>query len=201
MNGKCSICESEHGEWVDTQHKAGLSTREIAKALEAEFGLSVSHVTVASHLNHGDKSDSIEQLKVRVRNLERWMSQALPGSPFVTWVPKFPGPGEVHHYDIRDRAAYLMTIENAESLEAEVTAIRTSISAGMDRDEAGRGRQQKEAWAREKAERDRVAQQEREEREEAQKKARDEAKRIEIEKMREEVNAFDKMDINGHKCT
>ena len=192
MNGKCVICESGHGEWVDSQHKAGLSTREIAKALEAEFGLSVSHVTVASHLNHGDKSDRIEQLEARIRNLEVWMGSALGPETFLTWIPKIPKPGEVHPQTLSYRNTYMQTIPNPETIEAESIAILSTISGRMDKEEFERDRQQKEAWAEEKETRDRLAKKSRDEQEAAKRKIAEEEKHAEIEEMRKTVKEYDK---------
>lgn len=193
-NNKCLVCTTPHREWIEEQSEEGRSARDLSKALKDKYNVDISHSSISNHLNKhmgGDKADIMAELEPRIRNLERWMSQALPGSSFVTWIPKFPGPGEAHHYDIRDRAAYLTTIPNPESLNAEVIAIRTSISTEMDRDEAERDRQQKEVWAQEKAARDRLAKLARDEEEAAQKKASEESKRIEIETMRKTVKEYD----------
>lgn len=195
MNRKCVICDGGHSEWVDEQHKAGVSTREIAKALEAEFGLSVSHVTVSSHLNHGDKSDRTAVLERRIRNLEVWMGSALPPETFLTWSPKIPRSGDASPHTISYRNSYIQTIPNPETIKEESLAILSTISAEMDRDEAERDRQQKEVWAQEKAERDRLAKIAHDEQEVAREKAREKAERIKIESMREQVNAYDNGEV------
>jgi hypothetical protein len=191
MTGKCSICESGHGEWVDSQHKAGSSTREIAAELKEKLGLSVSHVTIASHLNHDDKSDRTAVLEARVRNLEVWMSSALGPETFLTWLPKLAKPGEVHPHTLSYHHSYMQTIQNPEKIEAESIAILSTISGRMDKEECERDRQQTEVWAREKAERDRLAKIAHDEQESAGRKIAEEAKRIEIEKMRKSVKEYD----------
>jgi hypothetical protein len=191
MNEKCIICESGHGEWVDSQHKAGLSTRQIAAELKEKFGLSVSHVTVASHLNHGDKSDRMAVLEARIRNLEVWMSSALGPETFLTWLPKLAKPGEVHHHTLSHHHSYMQTIPNPETIQAESIAILRTISEGMDEEEAERDARQKEIWMKEKAERDIRAKVLSDEQEAARKKASEEAKRVEIEEMRKSVKEYD----------
>jgi hypothetical protein len=191
MNEKCVICESGHSTWVNEQHDAGLSTRQIAAELKEKFGLSVSHVSIATHLNHGDKSDRTEQLEARIRNLEIWMSSALGPETFLTWIPKIPRGGMPSQQTLSYRNTYMQTIPNPETIQAESIAILSTISAGMDEEEVERDRQQKEVWAQEKKERDRRAKILSDEQEAARKKASEEAKRVEIEEMRKSVKEYD----------
>jgi len=62
MSGKCSICESEYRAWIEEQHDAGKSTREIAEELKKKFGFSVSHTAIANHLKYHRGEDRIEKL-------------------------------------------------------------------------------------------------------------------------------------------
>jgi hypothetical protein len=185
MNGKCVICESEHGEWVDSQHKAGLSTREIAKALEAEFGLSVSHVTVASHLNHGDKSDRTAELEQRIRNLELWMATAIPDITSVTWHEHNAGGDET--YSLSSGALYRSSIPNPKGLESEMAAISAALMSKHKEESAARKEQQR----REAVKRNESIAAEKREREEMAERARAKIEKERIELLRKEVSAYD----------
>ena len=185
MNGKCVICESGHSEWVNEQHKAGLSTREIAKALEAKFGLSVSHVTVASHLNHGDKSDIMAALEQRIRNLEIWMAGAIPDVVSVTWHEHSAHSDET--CSLSSGALYRSTIPNPKGLEPEMAAIRAALVSKHKTARAQKEEQQRlEAVRRNEA----IAAEKRE-REEMAKRAQEEEERERINTLRKEVAEYD----------
>ena len=190
MKEKCIICDGGHSTWVNEQHDAGLSTRQIAAELKEKFGLSVSHVSVAAHLNHGD-SDRMAVIEARVRNLEVWMRSALGPETFLTWIAKIPKPGDVHPQTLSYRNSYMQTIPNPETIEAEGLAILSTISGRMDKEEFERDTRQKETWAREKAERDRLAKKSRDEQEAAKRKIAEEEKHAEIEEMRKTVKEYD----------
>lgn len=191
---KCLVCNSAQRKWIEEQHGNGKPLRDISKELEEQFSESISHVAIGNHMNKhmNSEADIMAELMQRVRNLEIWMGSALPAETFLTWFSKLARSRDPTPHTVSYRNSYMQTIPNPEAIHSESIAIISAISARMDEDEAGRDRAQKDVWAREKAERDRVAKIARDEQEAAQKKASDEAKRIEIEKMREEVVEFDK---------
>ncbi len=192
MSGKCSICVSKYREWIEEQHENGKPLREISKELEEQFSEVISHVAIGNHINkHMGGESEMTVLEQRVRNLEIFMSLTLPPETFLTWIPKIPRSGDAPPQSVSYRNSYMQTIPNPETIESESIAILSTISGRMDKEESERDRQQKEQWAREKAERDRLAKIERDEQEAAQKKAREEAELIEIEKMRKSVKEYD----------
>jgi hypothetical protein len=138
----------------------------------------------------GSNGDRMAVLEQRLRNLEVWMDSALGLETFLTWIPKLPGTSGQQTVSYRN--TYMQTIPDPEKIEAESIAILSTISARMDEEEAERDRQQKEVWAREKKERDRLTKIAYDEQEAAQKKIAEEAKRVEIEKMRKSVEEYDR---------
>jgi hypothetical protein len=193
MSGKCSVCTSEHKGWIEEQHENGKPLRDISKGLEEQFSESISYVAIGNHVNKhmGGESDRTAELEQRIRNLEVWMSSALGPETFLTWIAKIPKPGEVHPQTLSYRNSYMQTIPNPETIEAESIAILSTISGRMDKEEFERDTRQKETWAQEKAERDRLAKKVSDEQEAARKKASEEAKHAEIEEMRKSVKEYD----------
>ena len=186
MKEKCIICESGHSGWVNEQHKAGLSTREIAKSLETEFGLSVSHVTVASHLNHGDKSDSeMTGLEARIRNLEVWMLNAIPDTNLGAWHEHNAGSDTT--YTLSSGTVYRSTIPNPEGLESE----KAALTAALVNEHKANAEAQREAQRKEAIKRNETIAAEKREREEMAKRAKELEEKERIDKLREQVDAYD----------
>lgn len=191
-NNKCLVCTTPHREWIEQQSEEGRSARDLSKALKDGYDVDISHSSISNHLSkHMDGDSEMAELEARIRNLEIWMGSALPPETFVTWFSKLGKSRDERPHRVSYRNSYMQTVPNPETIHTASLAILRDISARMDETEAEQDRQQKEAWAREKAERDRLAKLARDEQEEAQKKARAEAKRVEIETMREQVNAYD----------
>ena len=191
-NNKCLVCTSPHREWIEQQSEEGRSARDLSKALKDKYNVDISHSSISNHLSkHMDGDSEMQRLEQRIRNLEIFMSLTLPPETFLTWIPKIPRSGDAPSQSVSYRNSYMQTIPNPETIESESISILSTISARMDNDEAERDRKQKEQWAREKAERDRLAKIARDEREEGERKAREAAELIEIEKMRKSVKEFD----------
>ena len=185
MKEKCIICESGHSTWVDEQHDAGLSTRQIAAELKEKFGLSVSHVSVASHLNHGDKSDRMGVLEARIRNLEMWVLKCIPATTALNWFEN--DAGGFREYSIGIDELYLSSIPQPDGLTAVENALKTNLKTKIETESAA----QKEAQRLDIEKRNEILAKEQHEREEMQRQAKELEEKESVEKMRKSVNEYD----------
>lgn len=186
MKEKCIICESGHSTWVNEQHDAGLSTRQIAAELKEKFGLSVSHVSIATHLNHGDKSDIMAELEARIRNLELWVLKSIPAETAVTWFEH--GITGEQKFSISNHTLYQSTIPNFDGLAAEEAALKAEIVSKHKEESAALKEQQR----REAVKRNESIAAEKREREEQAKRAKEMEEKERIDALREQVAEFDK---------
>jgi hypothetical protein len=187
MSGKCSICESEHRGWIEEQHEAGKSTREISKELEEGFGISISHVAIANHLKYhiGKEDRIIAELEKRIRNLEMWLAGDVSGGTFIGWQEDTPHSSETH--SISRHSAYMTTIPHPETLQEEENAIKRAMMEKQNKEKEERLKRQREESARVND----IKAKEKRELEEMKRKGKEREEEARVQKMREEVEKYD----------